>query len=121
MDYHKVTSVKVWSILDGCCEYADLTEEYSDQERSSGRIGGGWQQIRHPGGHREHGGGDEVDVDILPVLAHHVYLDASGGVVGVAAPGLDHTILAPQVTNIDRVATNLAWLQQLIGRKGFQV
>ena len=55
------TSITVGIILEGRGEDPHLTEEYGDQERGAGGVGGGGQQVRHPGGGSEHCGGDEVD------------------------------------------------------------
>ena len=54
-------------------EDANLAEEGGDQERGAGWVGGGGQQVRHPGGHREHCGGDEVEKDVLTRPADQFY------------------------------------------------
>ena len=61
----------------GWGEDADLAEEGGDQEGGAGGVGGGRQQVRHPGGRREHRGRDEVDVDVLTEQIHTDRDDAS--------------------------------------------
>ena len=61
----------------GWGEDADLAEEGGDQEGGAGGVGGGRQQVRHPGARREHRGRDEVDVDVLTEQIHTDRDDAS--------------------------------------------
>ena len=64
------TFISIGSVLEGRVEDADLAEEGGDQEGGAGGVGGGRQQVRHPGGRREHRGRDEVDVDVLTEQVH---------------------------------------------------
>ena len=101
------TSIKVWSILDSSSEDSHLTEKDSHQKRCPGRVGGGGQEVGHPGGDGEHAGGDEVDKDVLPVAAHQVYLDAHQRVRGPwITPRGYPGILPTEVAHIDHVASN---------------
>ena len=54
-----------------------MTEKHRHKERCSGGVGGGWQEEGDPGGDGEHGGRDEVDVDILGVAADQVDLETN--------------------------------------------
>ena len=64
------------------------TNDLCDQQRGAGGVGGGGQQVRHPGGEGEHRGGDEVEEDVLPVQADQLYLHPNHGVVALLRPGL---------------------------------
>ena len=71
------TFISIGSVLEGRVEDADLAEEGGDQEGGAGGVGGGRQQVRHPGARREHRGRDEVDVDVLTEQIHTDRDDAS--------------------------------------------
>ena len=60
-------------MIDGSSEDPNLAEEHCDQKRCAGRVGGGGQEMGHPGGHREHCGGDEVEKDVLTRPADQFY------------------------------------------------
>ena len=94
------TSVIVGCVLDGGGEDADLAEEHRDQERGAGGVGGGGQQVGHPGGEREHRCRNEVDKEVLPVPADHVNFDSHDGVVTIMGPGLFDSILQRIVREI---------------------
>ena len=69
------TSVIVGCVLDGGGEDADLAEEHRDQQGGAGGVGGGGQEVRDPGGQREHRGGDKVVVNILLVFTNKLNLE----------------------------------------------
>ena len=64
-------------MIDGSSEDPDLAEEHCDQKRGAGRVGGGGQQVRHPGGHCEHGCGNKVDKYELPRAAGQIHLESN--------------------------------------------
>ena len=53
------------SIILGSDWLLHLAEEHGDQEGGASGVGGGRQEEGDPGGHREHRGRDEVDVDVF--------------------------------------------------------
>ena len=53
------------SIILGSDWLLHLAEEHCDQEGGACGVGGGRQEVGDPGGHREHRGRDEVDVDVF--------------------------------------------------------
>ena len=125
------TSVIVGRVLDGGGEDADLAEEHRDQQRGAGGVGGGGQEVRDPGGQREHRGGDEVDKEVLPVAADHVNLDSHDGVVTIMVPGLLDSVLernvreiiqrahpninlSIEIADIDSVTSNFVSIQNLL-------
>ena len=69
------TLIKVGSFINDRSENTNLTEKHRYKQGRPGGVGGGWQEERHPGRHGEHGGGDEVHVDILGVAADQVDLE----------------------------------------------
>ena len=83
-----MTFVIVGSVEQSGGEDPHLAEEHGDQQRGAGGVGGGGQQVRHPGGEGEHRGGDEVEEDVLPVQADQLYLHPNHGVVALLRPGL---------------------------------
>ena len=52
-----------------------MAEEHRDKEGGAGGVRGGGQEVGDPGGHREHGGGDKVVIDVLLVLTDQFNLE----------------------------------------------
>ena len=96
-----------WSVLDGWGEYADLTEEYGDQERGAGGVGGGRQEVGEPGGHREHRGGEEVVVDVLHILTLQLYLDTGNGEGPIHEEADSRCVIPGQIPDTHIVSSGL--------------
>ena len=82
------TSVKLWSVSDGSREDSNLTEKHRHQQGSPGGVAGGGDEEGDPGGEGEHGGRDEVDVDVLTGATDKMDLQPSCREVIIRAPGL---------------------------------
>ena len=101
------TFISIGSVLEGRVEDADLAEEGGDQEGGAGGVGGGRQQVRHPGGHGEHRGGDEVEGDVFTVLAHQLYLEPHHGEPASVRPGPLDRVLSCEVADGEGVPDDL--------------
>ena len=82
------TSVKLWRVSDGGGEDPDLTEKHRHQQGRPGGVAGRGDEEGDPGGEGEHGGRDEVDVDILTGATDKMDLQPSCREVIIRAPGL---------------------------------
>ena len=100
------------SIILGSDWLLHLAEEHRDQEGGAGGVGGGRQEEGDPGGHREHRGGDEVDKDVLVVLADQVNLEADHGEAdGVLGVGGADGVVPLEVVHSDGVSPDLVPVQ----------
>ena len=95
-------------MIDGSSEDPDLAEESGDQERGAGGVGGGGQQVRHPGGHCEHGCGHEVDEEVLPVPTDHIYSQAYHRKPLIfIVPRQGNSLLLFQISSVDKIPIDI--------------
>ena len=97
----------VGSILYCWGEDANLAKEHGYQERGAGRVGGGGQQVRHPGGGREYGGGNEVEEDVLPVQADQINAETHNRVPSSSGPWWDSGFFPFQIVDCKIVTLDL--------------